>query len=121
LALLARMSVVILVAVFAWPTFSAACCLGVEAAAAHLASADDGCCPAQPRGDDAQSEHNGGCSCPLSCASGCNGLGRAVVAAATCRVAPPGYVALARQHQAIADPLAPDPHDILHVPKHVVV
>lgn len=119
LAILARLVVAVLATVLAWPTFGAACCsvFAQTVPAASTAEADD-CCPAQAP-EDAGDEHQAPCSCPLSCASGCSGLGRALVPTAACSVAPPGSVPMPRQHSPLADPLPPDPHDILHVPKTV--
>ena len=122
LAILARLVVAALIAVFAWPTLGEACCFGLQAVAVQwteAASADD-CCADEAASDDGgreRREHSGPCSCPLACASGCVGVGRALAAAPTFQLIPPDPVVLADQLGRLALPQAPDPHDILHVPK----
>ncbi len=121
LAVLAKLVVLVLVAVFAWPTFGEACCLGVELAVSEAAASEgDGCCPAEAPSEEPQEEHEGPCSCPLSCASGCGGIGRALVATTAAQLVPPSSAPLAREHCKLADPPTVDPHDILHVPKRVL-
>ena len=117
LAFLARLVVALLMAVFAFPTLGEACC-GLAAASA-AAKADD-CCPSStPVEDDDESHDSSPCSCPLSCTSGCTGLGRALAVGTGWEVLPPASASIPREFGLVADPLTPDPRDILRVPKRV--
>jgi hypothetical protein len=122
-AVLARLVVGVLVAVFAWPTLGEACCFGVQAVAvewAQAGAADDDCCPNDVPSEDRKGDHSGPCSCPLSCSSGCAGVGRALAVTPAFQLVQPGGVVMDGQFGRVALPPAPDPHDILHVPKRLV-
>ena len=120
LALLARLVVALLMAVFAFPTLGEACCAPTAASASAPSSAEpDDCCPSGAPAEDDGGHHSSPCSCPLSCASGCSGLGRALVAGAAWQILAPASASVPREFSFATDPVAPDPHDILRVPKRV--
>lgn len=120
LVLLAKLVVALLMAVFAFPSLGNVCCGPIAAMASAASSAEpDGCCPSEAPAQDADSQDSAPCSCPLSCAFGCSGVGRALAAGAPWQVLPPASASLPHEFNLATDPVAPDPNDILRVPKYV--
>jgi hypothetical protein len=119
-ALLAKVVVALLVAVFAFPTIGQACCAPAAAMAMAASSAEpDDCCPSGAPAQDADCQDSSPCSCPLSCSSGCSGLGRALAVGSVWQVLPPASANVLHEFNLATDPVTPDPNDILRVPKRV--
>jgi hypothetical protein len=120
LAGLARLMALVLTLVFASPAVAGVCCSGIaEIAGQQAADVVDDCCPGA--GQTAEKDHADSeepCSCPFPCSTGCSGQPtRALLAGATVEVMPPGVEARVSALDRHQDPQAPDPNDILHVPK----
>jgi hypothetical protein len=112
----------VLVAVFALPAFQGACCAGVEVIASEVESTGDGCCPGESTRaggeapDDGESDE-APCSCPFPCSAGCAGyLGRVLAPTNALTLAEPVPALAALVDRELAEPVDPDPRDILHVP-----
>ena len=113
----ARLLVVVLLAVFAVPALGGACCGGFESAEAAEADGEkaaDACCQNHADGSADQAP----CSCPFPCSSGCGGyISRLFARANGVVLAEPIPLLAPLVGPELAEPANPEPRDILHVPK----
>lgn len=120
-----RLVALILLAAFIHPVTSGPWCNEArphEEVATTIDVPADDCCPsaAEKNTDDENTSDGEPCPCPYPCTTSCAGyLGRAVPQMSALLVHSPAPELAAAFRSPVVEPSAPDPRDILHVPRPV--
>ena len=120
-----RLVAFILLAAFIHPVTSGPWCndaLPREEVATTIDAPADDCCPntAEKKAEDENTRDETPCPCPYPCTASCAGyLGRAVPQMSALLVHSPAPELASAFRSYVVVPSAPDPRDILHVPRPV--